>query len=87
MRESEIKNIIEAIKCGVPVILSKNVGALDVINHEHVILLKENYSDGIHDLILKDSDFFKKISIKIKNSEDIKSENDYSIDLSRIYSI
>ena len=79
--------VIEAVKNGVPVISSKNVGVLDIINPDHVIVISENLIDNIHELINTDKEYFVKISKKIKNSiNNGYYYNEYP-NLSEIYSI
>ena len=71
--------VIEAVKSGVPVITSKNVGVLDIINTDHVIVVSENLIDNIYELINEDKEYFEKISKKIKNS--INTDDYYKEDL------
>lgn len=79
--------VIEAVKSGVPVITSKNVGVLDIINPDHVIVVSENLIDNIYELINEDKEYFEKISKKIKNSINTDDYYKEDLNLSEIYSI
>ena len=67
--------------------ISKNVGVLDIINPDHVIVVSENLIDNIYELINEDKEYFEKISKKIKNSINTDDYYKEDLNLSEIYSI
>ena len=79
--------VIEAVKSGVPVIASKNVGALDIIKHDHVIVISDNLIDNIYELINADKKYFEKISKKIESSINTGDYCKEDANLMEVYSI